>query len=301
MKAGLEAYIAQEDRLNAARAACNLSELSLTLGDLDQSLEYVEQSVDLADRSGDDLILIFSRTNLANALHQAARLPEAEAAFQEAEEMQKEWQPNVPLLYSVQGFQYCDLLLGQGKYQEVQSRAAQTIEIAKTLSGSLSLWDIANDYLSLGRAHLLQALQEETDDFTQASEHLNQAVDGLRQAGLQDYIPRGLLALNQAVDGLRQAGLQDYIPRGLLARSELYRVQGEFEKAQHDLDEAMTIAERGEMGLHQADCHLEYARLYSPMGDKEEAREHLTTAIEMIGRMGYHRRDIDVREIEEKL
>ena len=279
MKAGLEAYIAQEDRLNAARAACNLSELSLTLGDLDQSLEYVEQSVDLADRSGDDLILIFSRTNLANALHQAARLPEAEAAFQEAEEMQKEWQPNVPLLYSVQGFQYCDLLLGQGKYQEVQSRAAQTIEIAKTLSGSLSLWDIANDYLSLGRAHLLQALQEETDDFTQASEHLNQAVDGLRQAGLQDYIPRGLLA-----------------------RSELYRVQGEFEKAQRDLDEAMTIAERGEMGLHQADCHLEYARLYLAMGEKEEdARKNLDTAKEMIEEMGYHRRDTDVREIEEKL
>ncbi|MCK5342707.1 MAG: tetratricopeptide repeat protein, partial [Candidatus Heimdallarchaeota archaeon] len=67
-------------------------------------------------------------------------------------------------------------------------------------------------------------------------------------------------------------------------------VQGEFEKAQHDLDEAMTIAERGEMGLHQADCHLEYARLYLAMGEKEKAQEHMATAKEMIGRMGYHRR-----------
>ena len=37
------------------------------------------------------------------------------------------------------------------------------------------------------------------------------------------------------------------------------------------------------------------------MGEKEEdARRNLDTAKEMIGEMGYHRRDKDVREIEEK-
>ena len=70
------------------------------------------------------------RTTLADALHQAGRLSEAEAAFREAEEMQKERQPQFPLLYSLQGFHYCDLLLSQGKYQEVQSRASQTLEWA---------------------------------------------------------------------------------------------------------------------------------------------------------------------------
>ena len=178
--------------------------------------------------------------------------------------MQKELQPEYPLLYSLQGFRYCDLLLGQGKYQDVQSRADKFFEWRVP---SDSLIDIGLDHLSLGRAHLLQAQQEGTRDFTLAVEHLNQAVDGLRQAGAQDYLPCGLLA-----------------------RAELYRVQGEFEKAQHDLDEAMTIAERGEMGLHQADCHLEYARLYLAMGEKEKAQEHMATAKEMIGRMGYHRR-----------
>ena len=79
-------------------------------------------------------------------------------------------------------------------------------------------------------------------------------------------------------------------------------MQSAIDKAQRDLDEAMTIAERGEMGLHQADCHLEYARLYLAMGEKEEdARRNLDTAKEMIGEMGYHIRDTDVREIEEKL
>ena len=275
MQTSLDGAISQEDWKSAATRANNLSGLSLTTGDLAQALEYAEQSVDLADRSGDAFERMSDRTTLADALHQAGRLSEAEPAFQEGEEMQKEDQPEHPLLYSLRGFMYCDLLLGQGKYRDVLSRAEQTIEIAIK---NKWLLNIALDHLSLGKAHLLQAMQEGTDDFTSSTEHLNHAVDGLRQAGQQDHLPRGLLA-----------------------RAELYRVQGSFEKAQRDLDEAMTIAESGEMGLHQADCHLEYARLSLAMGDQEKAREHLATAREMIGRMGYHRWDKEVKEIEEQL
>jgi tetratricopeptide (TPR) repeat protein len=86
-----------------------------------------------------------------------------------------------------------------------------------------------------------------------------------------------------------------------MARIELYRVQGEFERAQQDIEEAITIAERGEMGLHQADCHLEYARLYLAMRDEDRAREHLAIAKKMIEQMGYHRRDREVEELEAKL
>ena len=45
-------------------------------------------------------------------MHQAGRQPEAEALFAEAEAMQAEWQAQYPLLYSLQGFRYCDLRLG---------------------------------------------------------------------------------------------------------------------------------------------------------------------------------------------
>jgi tetratricopeptide (TPR) repeat protein len=75
----------------------------------------------------------------------------------------------------------------------------------------------------------------------------------------------------------------------------------DFDKAMRDLDEAMTIADRGEMGLYKADCRLGYARLYLAMGDKEKARGELAIAKEMIEKMGYHRRDGEVKEIEEQL
>ena len=136
---------------------------------------------------------------------------------------------------------------GLGSGRNGWAGAGQTLEWAK-ISGE-SLLSFALEHLSLGRAHLLQTRQEGSNDFTQAGTHLNQAVDGLRKAGWQDYIPRSLLA-----------------------RAELHRVRGDLQDAQHDLDEAMSIAERGGMGLHQTDCHLEYAQLSLAIGDKDKAR-----------------------------
>ena len=91
------------------------------------------------------------------------------------------------------------------------------------------------------------------------------------------------------------------------------------------MDEAFTIATRGGMGLHLADCHLEFARLNVarfkslkveklegsnvetfqpanvPTDYLEEARKHLVTAKEMINKMGYHRRDKEVEELEKEI
>jgi hypothetical protein len=65
-------------------------------------------------------------------------------------------------------------------------------------------------------------------------------------------------------------------------------------------DEALTIATRGETGLHQADGHQAYARLRLAMGDTTKARESLATARAIVDRMGYHRRDAEVQELEEQ-
>jgi len=275
MKAGLEADIALKDWMNAAISANNIGELYLTIGDIAHAMKYASQSVDLADKSGDTFQRMGDRTTLADALHQAASQYDAESLFREAEEMQKDWQPEYPFLYSLPGYHYCDLLLSQGKYQEVLSRAEKFFDWRIPSDPILG---IAFDHLSIGRAHLLHALQDGSQDFTQAKE-----------------------LLNQAMDGLRQSEFQDHLPRGLLARAELYRAQGEFERAQHDLGEAMAIAKRGEMGLHQADCHLGYARLYLAMGKKEDARRCLDIAREMVDKIGYHRRDKDILEIGEQL
>jgi tetratricopeptide (TPR) repeat protein len=275
MQIGLTARISDRHWINAARSANNLSELYVTVGDLPQAVELAQQSVELADRSSDEFERVTERTTLADAMYQAGRIEEAALAFEEAEAMQKEWWPECPLLYSIWGFRYGDLLLGQGQMQNVKERAAQTLEWAIQDQGLLA---IALNNLLLGRAWLREAQQAGTGDTTQAG-----------------------MFLHRAVDGLRQAGQIDELPRGLLARAELYRFTGDYERAGRDLAEVLRIAKRGGMGLHLADYHLESARLHLAQGNPDKAREHLATAREMIEHMGYHRRDNEVSELAAQL
>jgi hypothetical protein len=164
MQAALEPVIVQDDWQNAARNANNLSQLYLAIGDLARALDYAQKSIDLADRSSVAFERMFTRVLMAGVLHQTGRLEDAEAAFREAEEMQKESRPKYPLFYGLAGFQYCDLLLGQGEYREAQSRAEKALDIV--LHGSRNLLDIALNHLSLRRAHLLQAQQEGSRNFS---------------------------------------------------------------------------------------------------------------------------------------
>ena len=301
LQASLTAYIAQEQWENAARIAGNLSELTLTAGELPAAIRNAEQGVKLADRSGDAFMRMGSRAYLADALGQAGRTDEAAARFREAEELQAADQPYYPLLYSLQGYWYCDLLLAQGQAKEVLRRTAQTIEIAKRNNWLL---DMALHHLSLGRAHLMLAVGAtgRSPLRSAAAPHAGGAADTLSFV----FRPSSSLVsaaseLDRAVVGLRQAGQQPYIPLGLLARAALRRVTADFDWARHDLDEVLVIATRGGMRLHEADCHLEYARLFVTLGDAAQSREHFAVAKRMVTEMGYGRRDREVAELEAAL
>ncbi len=265
MQASEEMAAEQKDWRNAAQAASNLSELQLTLGEVEAAVASAARSVGHADRSENLFQRMARRTAHANALHQYGDQDAALALFQAAEELQKQLQPEYPQLYSLPGFRYCDLLLALGESQQVLDRAQQTL--AWVTEAKLGLLDIALDHLSLGRAHLQQQQPEP------AQQHLDQAVDGLRAAGAQHHLPRGLLA-----------------------RAELYRQQGDYGKADQDLQEVFEIAERSEMQLHLCDYHLATAKLLRTRTDQAldqnqaTITHHLQTAQQIIDQTHYHRR-----------
>jgi hypothetical protein len=70
-------------------------------------------------------------------------------------------------------------------------------------------------------------------------------------------------------------------------------------RAQRDLDE--TFRQPGRYGPLPRRLPLGISRLYLAMGDRDKAREHLATAKEMIQRIGYHRRDPELEELEHAL
>jgi tetratricopeptide (TPR) repeat protein len=306
MQAGLERYIALEKWEDAARSAGNLSELTIILGEMKRAVTFGEQSVALAERSGNAFQRMSKRTTLADALHQVGRGEESATAFREAEAMQAEWHPQYPLLNSLQGYRYCDLLLSRSEpeegggldglvstpgktrrlrqgYREVQKRAEQTLKWAiQDLSWGPP--DIALDHLSLGRAQLCLALTASglatpaEADFAQAAEHLDRAVEKLRQAAREDYLPFGLLA-----------------------RAALHRLRGNRSGAAADLSEALEIAERGGMRLHACDAHLECARLDLQQDDIAAARKHVAAARRLVNETGYKRREREVAWLERRL
>jgi tetratricopeptide (TPR) repeat protein len=275
MRAALEHTLAWERWNHAAINAVNLSELLLMRGDTAEALDLARQSVKLADRSRGVPERTGSRATLANTLYQVGRVSEAEETFREAERLQEKSQLLHPILFGTPGFAFCALILDLGRHAEVSERAGRTLP--ETVDGNWLL-DIALDHLSLGRAALMRLQEEGGSDSTEAESHLRQAVDGLREAGTQDHVPRGFLA-----------------------RAELYRVTESFPKARRDLDEAMKIAVRSEMRLFEADAHLEYARLHLAMGDKDKARTSLAAGRKLVKETGYGRRDGAVQELEQQL
>jgi len=318
MRASLDNFKDAENWKSAAYVASNLSELELTLGDMPGALRDAEQSVEFADRSGDTFQRMGNRTTLADALHHAGRRADARERFREAEVMQAEHQPHYPLLYSLRGFRYCDLLLAEAEraawrcgagFQPVtdhrQDAGATPIGMsnhgqdaratllarcreveqraAKTLSWAEQqgfLLDIALDHLTLGRAALYRAVLEESP--------IRNSQSAIEQ-------------LTAAVDGFRSSGDQDYIPSGLLSRAWLWFLEGYADASRRDLDDAWQIAERGPMRLHMTDIHLHRARLFhaerpypwtSPKDDLAQARA-------LIERCGYHRRDEELADAEQ--
>jgi tetratricopeptide (TPR) repeat protein len=111
MRVGLAMRIDQEVWKSAAIIASNLSELEVTLGRVEEAVADARRSIEFADRSGDAFWRMGTRTTAADALHQSGEREEARRLFEQAEALQREDQPRFDLLYSLQGFRYCDLIL----------------------------------------------------------------------------------------------------------------------------------------------------------------------------------------------
>jgi tetratricopeptide (TPR) repeat protein len=258
----------------AAKVAGHLSEVFQTLGDLKGALTLARESVGYADRTDDDLLWRCARrATLADVLHQLGRAQEAELCLEDATGLRaKREKYDTPILFATQGFSYCNLLLDRGQEAEVCLRAEETLA---ENDRKCWLFEIALDHLSLGRAHLLSV-----------------------QHGTGGEIDQVVSHLKQAVDGLGSAGRQDQFPLGLLARAALHTHTRAFNLARKDLTEALTLATRCGLRLHEADAHLGHARLSLAEGNPPAALDHLAAARTIIDATGYHRRDGELAQLE---
>jgi tetratricopeptide (TPR) repeat protein len=287
-QAALTASISQENWINAASSALNLCDYYVTTGQLKTALDYADQSILLARRiestpqasltakryaqqcidlrptDGDRFLVVVMIASRGDILHCMGRLNEAEADFKEAERLQQEREPEFPLLYSVPGYWYSDLLLRLWKHRDVEQRAQRTLRWLEA-DGS-DLLGLGLNYLVLGQALYLIA------------------------GGIPPQRSSALEHLNKAVRLLEQAGHKDYMPYGLIARAESNRSLRNFDAARADIEVARTIATQGNMVVHKIDCEISSARLHRDCGDETLARKELGEARRLMGQTGYSRR-----------
>jgi hypothetical protein len=295
MQSAIELTIIKSDWENSSVIASNLSGVCLKVGDSNKAIHFAKQGVIFADRSGEISESIGCRAALAHALHQIGHSANARVCFDEAESIQSIAQPGFPLLYSLSGFQYCDLLLLDSEYlawkttiyphnfyinseiytlhSSIAQRALKTQEWMKMYCGGNL--DIALNNLTLARVALYDSI------FTNKS--VNQQSANL---------------FNFAVDGIRHTGNQDELPLSLLTRAWYNFLKCDRFSAKTDLDEAFDIAERGPMRLHMADIHLYRARLFfrEKIYPWKSPQDDLAAAEKLINECGYHRRDEELED-----
>ncbi len=240
MYAGADGAVAQEEWLNAAIGYSNLGELLLTLGRIDEAIAAGRRCVQLAESSRNIGWQMATRTTLADALHKSGDMTAAARLFEEAEILQARHEPWNPTLSSLWGYRYCDLLVSQGKQEEVHRRSTQNLKLAR------HLLSIALGYLSLTCAG--------------DSAMIELAVEKLRSAAQLDYLPLGLLArgtqrdLDEVYKIATRSCMRLHLTDYHLKQAELDLREGRRERALYHADEADKLIQA--TGYHRRDPEL---------------------------------------------
>lgn len=296
-----------KDWQRAAISANNLGELKLLLGDIGGAIRDCRGSVALANRSRSAFQQSVNRAAFADALHQRDAHAEALSLFRDAEAIRAKAFPTAPLLKSVRGFQYCDLLLSKAEIKAWQVFNSFVLSEHSSLTSKCDVASHMSQCTEVERRANLILNRIESEDWpidvalerlTLARALLYTAVFNRSLGRPGTYISKIVSLVTSAVTGLRRAGDATHIPRGLLTRAWLHCLTRNSAAAAADLDDAWDIAERGPMPLHMADIHLHRARLFfrkkyypwtSPTDD-------IVLAEALINECGYHRRDRELTD-----
>jgi len=309
LRASLQIYMNNNAQPHMVVAASNVGEAELVVGEVSAAIETSRFAIVERNNQTMGTARIGPRAVRAAAFHASGEYKKAQLLFAEAEQEQEAWQPELPLLYSLAGYYYCEFLLDKQEFSLAAERSARTL-----------IWsikskfprDIAHDKLALARSKLGLALQE--------------ARDPNGRGAAQANINTACRSLDEAVRGLMNAGEVRLSAQSLLARAAFRRSIGDWPGAARDLDEVEEIAEPGPMRLSLCDMALERGRLafakikaFAPLNGllekdnppkpvvpdaaeiaalKEEAAKQIAIAADTIESCGYHRRDEERDELQ---
>ncbi|MDB6118460.1 MAG: hypothetical protein JWO08_2241 [Verrucomicrobiaceae bacterium] len=241
VRTGVKMAVANKKWVNAARGGVNLSEIEVTLGKLEDSLQDAEASVIYASRSSDSFSLAVAQATRAGIFHQMGRWAEAQERFSNAEKSWAITSPTYPLLYSTSGFKYLDFLLAfpeQCSWRKMLGNTkvpatelgSKNAEIGKPLQEEEVQPEFSTKGIEAVNLTLLDVFQRASQLLEWSEDQKSTILDTtlLHLIHARTTLCRAILALppilqkqelGDLVEGLRRSGYNDHIPRGLLIRA----------------------------------------------------------------------------------
>ncbi|MFL5328596.1 MAG: AAA family ATPase [Gemmataceae bacterium] len=248
----------------ASMRAGNLSGLYLSVGRFDLALKYARMGLQFADRCRENIQRVVETARVADVLSQRGRTQASRKLFQEAENLQAQSDPTRPSLYAYCGFWFCDLLLDEGRYEDVKRRATYALKIAES---DRVLFDIGLSHLSLGLGMLQSRRGGEVQSADTIEDHLRRSIEFLEKSAVLDYLPRALLGM-----------------------SAYYFAIGKPKEAAEQCRATFDLTGETGMHRHEVDCLLMSARISLQLRRRAEARKYLQKVARLVHRIGYRRR-----------
>jgi tetratricopeptide (TPR) repeat protein len=263
----------QGNKVNLAIGLGNLADDQLKLGELAAAEGNLRRRIELCHEIEDEFREAVGHQELGRLLTYQGAFDESEKVHQRAIELANRLH-NQQIECVVQAYSALRALLMNEHTIALQAarRARELAELDFPGIGKLERDIIQAEWL-LGAALVALALAPRPGGHP----HLPNLGDGVGGEGL---LARAEIHLTQALTRCRRINMVDLEPDILLAWARWHEAKGHHEQAGRDAEAALTIADRCEYRLKQADCHNLLARLALGAGDRRAARHHAQTARE---------------------
>jgi len=236
----------------------NLAKLQLDLGKLAASEQSLRRRIELSREPREAFCEALGRQDLGLLLSRQGAFDEAaqelDAAFTAFDKLKATQGQGLVSAYRA----LRALLMGDAGPALEAARRARSLAEERVRQGKPNERDQISAEWLIGASLVALA----ADDESKRSDHLNEA-----ESHLLDALTR-----------CRRINMVDHEPDILLALSKWHHLKGDNAEARKRADEALSIADRCEYRLKEADCHNFLAALDQQEGNTESAIHHARTA-----------------------
>ena len=324
MGEALQSLRAESRWVESADIAGNMTERRLVRGRLKGAFEYAQEAVGFANKSLNKDQQRSKYAKLGNVYHQLGQWEKCKSTFQQALDIHREDNSQLPHMYTMSSFLYNDCRLG--RVELLLEGWASKEELYLDIDEPESEW-IRREIETI-RRECLESLQwgkENVVHLGPLDRSLNMLIAAKALGMLACYFEianaeEAISEMENALESLQSTGHRNEFPRGFLMMARLLRQSGpaHLVAALDNIDKLIPIVLLGDMNLYRADAELERSWIYLELVKSREnsdfkfnqykryANQSFQTAKDIIGNewekgFRYGRRLPELRALQAKI